>query len=168
MLSLAALSSAVAFSLWSLQGARRDAALARQELDRLLASGPQQPAQTAPAKLAPDFAAALGPLPPAHEVIQVVYQSAQRFGATVGAVRVAEQAPTDERLARMELSFELRAPYASLKAALADVLKRVPATTLARLNLQADPSTNVVVGQITLRVWGAPLPAPEPGNARKP
>jgi hypothetical protein len=127
---------------------------------RLLQAQSVMPAAHVPAAPAPaDFAAQLNAVPSSQRIVEVLQQSAQFANAQLDAVRMQEHAALPGRLARTDVSIELKAPYAAAKGAIGESLARLPIATVSRMQWRADPVGTLVQVSANLSVWGAPLPS---------
>ncbi len=86
----------------------------------------------------------------------VVQDAAQRAGVAIESMQVKESAPTVERLGSGELNIVARGSYAALKRWLAEIVDRVPASTVPRLQLQRAAGVPDLEARITLRAWSRP------------
>ena len=139
--------------------AERAEADAQAQLAGAIAAAGQSRASAKPPTRPRNFALALGDLPSSQQAVEAVHGSAQQAATAINALRVVERAPTTERLARLELAFELKASYPAIKATLANTMESLDHATLSRLQLQADPAGHAVTAQLVLHIWGAPLDA---------
>lgn len=106
-----------------------------------------------------DFTASLGPVRPAEQLVEEVQQAAAGAGVALIALQVSEQAPRADRLGRTELPIELQGPYPAVKHCLAEILRRIPQSTVARLQWQRVEGTPDTVARAQLVVWFAPTVA---------
>ena len=151
------LCSLTAWMVWGAlahQSAQRQQAVAAQQLLQVQRVRPES-ALAAPAPT--DFAAQLSAAPPTQRIVEVLQRAAQQSSAQLDAVRVQEQAATPNRLARTDVSIELKAPYAAAKAVLGESMARLPSASMTRMQWRVDPGGALVQFSANVSVWGAPL-----------
>ena len=154
---LCALISWIVWSSLSLQSAQGQLMEAAQRLSQAQSVKPAARVLITP--FSADFAAQLSAVPLSQRVVQIVQQAAQSSNAQIDSVRLQEQAALTNRLARIDASIELKAPYAAVKAAVSEILSRLPSATVTRMQWRADPGGASVQVSANLSVWGAPLPS---------
>jgi hypothetical protein len=152
---LCALAGSIVWSSLALQSARQQERAAEQRLSLIQSVKSAAGVLAAPATT--DFAAQLSAVPSSQRIVEVVQQAAQSSNAQLDSVRLQEQAALPNRLARTDASIELKAPYAAVKAAMGEVLSRLPAATVMRMQWRADPGGASVQVSANLALWGAPL-----------
>jgi Type II secretion system (T2SS), protein M subtype b len=111
----------------------------------------------AAAPLAADFSADLPATTAPASALEVVQGAAARAAVVVASVQLQELAASPERFGRIELSIQARGGYANLKPWLAEVIERVPASTVLRLQMQRAEGAADIEARFTLVVWSRPL-----------
>jgi hypothetical protein len=113
-----------------------------------------------------DFAAFLPVHAGSAEALGIVNDAAQRSAVAITAQQVQVLAPTPERLGRTELAIVTRGSYAAVKQWLGEVTDRLPASTLARLQLQRAEGMPELEAHATVVVWSRPASLGNGATAR--
>jgi hypothetical protein len=129
-------------------------------------TGAVPPTATAVAGPARDFTATLDAAQPAVRWVEVIQGAAARAGLTLTSVQVQEQASTPDRLGRTEMPVVLQGPYPAIKRCLAEILNRIPHSTVARLHWQRAEGAVDTEARLHLVVWSAPALAGAASAAR--
>lgn len=113
-----------------------------------------------------DFTASLGAVQASEHLVAVIQSAAARARVTLASVQVQEQATTPDRLGRTELPLVLRGRYPAIKRCLAEILDRIPHTTVARLQWQRVEGVAESEARVQLVAWFAPAAAAATSPAR--
>jgi hypothetical protein len=161
----AALAAAVAWRGAQHARAERDGLAAQVAALRSTQAPPTVPDKAAATPA--DFTARLPVSASAAQALEALHTAAARTQVAMDSVQVQESPPAPDRLGRVELSVLARGGYADLKRWLAEVTERVPASTVARLQLQRDERGAQLQAQVLLIAWSRPAAAAAVASERR-
>lgn len=136
---------------------RREQLNAQMRLHAQIAAGETATAvrPTSPA-VRTDFTSKLGSTISAERFLSILQQTCTRANASLTSTAVAERASVPGELHAVEFNVAMKGNYDAIKLVLAEVLQRVPATTVKQLRLRQDPSRRgATEANIVFSVWAA-------------